>query len=523
MSLPARIAAALAAAALVAATATVAAAPAAAEMITVATNADIRSTNPGVNRDDNTDAVILHIVEGLVAYREDGTVGPLLAERVETAEEGRAYTFHLRRGVKFHNGAEMSSADVLWSWNRLMDPKTDWRCRNEFDGRGMFKVEAVEAPDAATVVMRIDRPSALFLATLARTDCGMTAVIHKDSVNADGSWARPVGTGPYKLGDWRRGQQVILDRFDDYASLPGPRDGYTGGKRPLVEQVKFLVVPDPSTVKAALLSGAVDAADVPDADIDELKTNPAVTLKSAPTPVMHGILIQTQDPVLADPRVRQAIAAALDTAEIVAAVSNGLGRPNQSIVSTASAYHGAVQRETVRHDPARARRLLAEAGYKGQPIKLIANKRPVVPSFAVAVIAQAMMQAVGLNVDIEVLEWATQLDRYQKGTYQMMSFSYSARFDPALSYEQVSGPKDKQPRKVWDDAEGLRLLEQVMTVTDKGERQKRFDAMHRRFLETVPMIVLYNGIDTVAHSRRVRGYDPWLGAKPRLWEVRLAD
>ena len=95
------------------------AAPASAEMITVATNADIRSTNPGVNRDDNTDAVILHTVEGLVAYREDGTVGPLLAERVETTQDGRSYTFHLRQGVKFHNGEEMTAADVVFSLNRM--------------------------------------------------------------------------------------------------------------------------------------------------------------------------------------------------------------------------------------------------------------------------------------------------------------------------------------------------------------------------------------------------------------------
>lgn len=495
---------------------------ASAEMITVAANADIRSTNPGVNRDDNTDAVVLHIVEGLVAYRENGAVGPLLAERVEASPDGHTYTFHLRRGVKFHNGAEMTSADVLWSWNRLMDPKTEWRCRNEFDGRGMFKVEAAEAPDAATFVMRIDRPSALFLATLARTDCGMTAVIHKDSVGPDGSWIKPIGTGPFKLGEWRKGQQVVLEKFDDYSALPGPRDGYTGGKRPLVDQVRFLVVPDPATMKAALLSGAVDISDVSDADLPELKANPAVTIKSAATPVMHGILIQTRDPVLADPRMRQAIAAALDTAEIVAAVSVGVGKPNPSIVSSASAFHGPVESQGIKHDPERARRLLAEAGYRGQPIRLIANKRPVVPSFPVAVIAQAMMQAVGLNVEIDVMEWATQLDRYQKGNYQMMSFSYSARFDPALSYEQISGPKDKQSRKVWEDAEALKLLARVMTVTETAERQKLFDALHRRFLETVPMIMLYNGVDTSAMSKRVEGFEPWLGAKPRLWGVRRA-
>ncbi|MCC7271819.1 MAG: ABC transporter substrate-binding protein [Alphaproteobacteria bacterium] len=496
------------------------AASAAADTITVATNADIRSTNPGVNRDDNTDAVILHIVEGLVAYREDGTVGPLLADAVEPSEDGRTYSFRLRRGIRFHNGAEMTSADVLWSWNRLMEPRTDWRCRNEFDGRGLFKVEAVAAPDPATVTMRIDRPSALFLATLARTDCGMTAVIHRDSVAADGSWVKPIGTGPFRLGDWRKGQQVVLERFADYAARPGPRDGYTGGKQALVEQVKFLVVPDPSTVKAALLSGAVDISDVPDADARDLAANPAVTLKSAPTPVMHGILLQTRDPVLANPGMRRAIAAAVDTEEIVAAVSNGLGRPNNSVVSTASAFHGAVERQGFRHDPELARRLLREAGYRGEPIRLIANKRAVVPSFAVAVIAQAMLQAVGLNVEIEVMEWATQLDRYAKGSFQMMSFSYSARFDPALSFEQISGPKDKQPRKVWEDAEALALLERAMTVTDPPERQKLFDALHRRYLETVPMIVLYNGADSVVFSKRIVGYEPWLGAKPRLWGVR---
>ncbi|MGE0714207.1 MAG: ABC transporter substrate-binding protein [Alphaproteobacteria bacterium] len=508
--------------ALAAVLAVAAAAPAAADMITVAANADIRSTNPGVNRDDNTDAVVLHVVEGLVAYREDGTVGPLLAASVETSADGRTYTFRLRRGVKFHNGAEMTSADVLWSWNRLMDPKTDWRCRNEFDGRGLFKVEAAEAPDPATFVMRIDRPSALFLATLARTDCGMTAVIHRDSINADGSWNRPVGTGPFMLGEWRKGQYVILDRFAGYAALPGPRDGYTGGKRPLVDQAKFLVVPDPSTVKAAILSGAVDISDLPDADAKDLASNPAVTVKSAPTPVMHGILLQTRDPVLANPTIRRAIAAAIDTAEIVSAVSDGLGTPNNSVVSTASAFHGPVQKEGFRHDPEAARRLLREAGYRGEPIRLIANKRPVVPSFAVAVIAQAMLQSVGLNVEIEVMEWATQLDRYSKGNYQMMSFSYSARFDPALSFEQISGPKDKQPRKVWEDARALALLERAMTVTDKAERQSVFDDLHRRYLETVPMIVLYNGVDSAVVSRRVIGADPWLGAKPRLWEVRRA-
>src|ERR1700755_1339049 len=94
------------------------AAPASAQTITAALNQDIRSSDPGVNRDGNTDIVILHVVEGLVGYGEDGEVGPLLAQKIDVSPDGKTYTFTLRTGIKFHNGAPMTSADVLWSWNR---------------------------------------------------------------------------------------------------------------------------------------------------------------------------------------------------------------------------------------------------------------------------------------------------------------------------------------------------------------------------------------------------------------------
>ena len=225
-----------------------------AQTINVALNADIRSTNPGVNRDDNTDGVVLHMVEGLVGYRENGAVAPLLAEKVEVSPDGLTYSFHLRKGVKFHNGAEMTSADVLWSWNRYMDAKTDWRCKAEFDGAIGLKVTEATAPDASTFVMKLAKPSALFLDTMARTDCAMVAILHKDSVKADGSWDKPIGTGPFQLADWRRGEFVLLKRFDGYVSPPGEkRDGYVGSKRPEVAEVKFLAIADGATVKAGLL------------------------------------------------------------------------------------------------------------------------------------------------------------------------------------------------------------------------------------------------------------------------------
>jgi peptide/nickel transport system substrate-binding protein len=496
-----------------------AAAGATAQTLTYAQNQDIRSTNPGVNRDGNTDAVMQHMVEGLVGYDAKGVAVPLLARSVQASGDGRSYTFKLRKGVKFHNGAEMTSADVLWSWNRYMDPKTQWRCTSEFDGRGLVKVEKVEAPDAETFVMTIDKPNALFLATLARFDCGSTAILHKESVAADGAWVKPVGTGPFRLEEWKRGEGVTLTRNPHYASLPGPPNGTVGGKRPLVQTVRFLSVPDASTVKAGLLSGAIDVADVDASLVKELKASDKVNIVTAPTAQMHTIILQTKDPVIGNKALRQAIAAALDTTQIVQAVSDGQGTPNNSVVPSASAYYTAVQKQGFKHDAERAKRLLKEAGYKGEPIKMLTNKRPIVPSFEVAVIAQAMLQSIGLNVEIENIEWATQLERYQKGNYQLQSFSYSARLDPALGYESITGPKAKQPRKVWDNPQAQALLEKSIETTQPAERQKLFDELHRMQIDDVPIIVLYNNVDFGAVAKRVRGYAPWFASTPRLWEV----
>lgn len=498
---------------------TLAGAAQAATALRVQLPADIRSIDPGVNRDHNTDGVVLHLVEGLVAYGEDAAPKPLLAEKIEISPDGKRYTFRLRKGVKFHNGAELTAEDVVWSWNRYMEPKTDWRCLSEFDGRGLVKVERVTAQDPLTVVFDLDQPSALFLSSLARTDCAMTGILHKSSVKLDGSFDKPVGTGPFKFAEWKRGEFIKLERFADYSALPGQRDGLGGAKRPLVDELRFVVIPDSATAKAALISGDIDVVpDVANADVAELKGNDRVKLSVASHMGLVGLIMQTRDPVLANPKLRRAIAVAIDKPELASAVTDGLGKPNGSIVPSLSSYHGKVQNEDVAYDPAAAKKLLSEAGYKGEKIVMLANKR-YPQSFNSAVVAQQMMQAVGLNVEIEVLEWATQLDRYSKGNYQIQAFPYSGRMDPALSFESVTGPKDKQPRKLWDNPQVQALLEKSMVVADTAERQAIFDELHRRFIADMPMVMLYNGIAGGATGRKVEGYVSSLTSLPRLWEV----
>lgn len=499
-----------------------AAAPAlAADTINVALNADIRSSNPGVNRDDNTDGVVLNIVEGLTGYRDNGSAAPLLAEKIDVSDDRLTYTFHLRQGVKFHNGEGLTSADVLWSWNRYMDPKTEWRCIGEFDGTNGLKVESVSAPDPATFVMKINKPYALFPDALARTDCGGTAILNKASVAADGSWDKPIGTGPFKFTEWKKGEYILLSRFEDYKSPAGDKpDGYVGSKRPLVDQVKMIVVPDAAAVKTALLSGAIDASQIMDSDVEELRQNDQIRVASGVGASKHSIILQTLDPVLSNVKIRQAIMAALDGDQLAAATSYGLAMPNNSAIFPESAYYSEAQKERYKYDPEKAKQLLQEAGYKGEPITIIANKRVHVPSYPAALFAQAMLQQVGLNVNIEVMEWPAQLDRYQTGKFQMMSTSYSAQLDPAMSYQQFEGPKETQPRKVWDNPDAQVLIDEAMAESDPAKRQVIFDKLHKMQLADAPIFIMYSGVESNASSTRISRFEYWQG-KPMAWESQV--
>ncbi|MBP0494537.1 ABC transporter substrate-binding protein [Pararoseomonas indoligenes] len=483
-------------------------------------NSDIRSTQPGGNRDFNTDSVILHVVEGLVALNEHAAPVPMLAEKMELSGDGRTYTFTLRQGVTFHNGAPLTSAEVLWSLRRYMDPATNWRCLPDLNGRsGLAKITEMAAPDARTVTITLEKPAALFLSTIARPDCGSTGVLHPSSVGADGAWVKPVGTGPYSLGEWRRGQYVELERFEGYAALPGERDGFAGGKRALMPRIRFVTIPDSSAAKAALLAGNVDVmTDVPGPELPDLRANRAVQVLAAPSMGVTALLLQTRDPLLKDERIRRAIALALDVPELVTSIVGDDAPENPSPLPSASPFRSEAQTRRPARDLAAAKRLLAEAGYRGQPIRMITNRRyPNVYDASVA--AQAMAADAGIKIELEVLDWATELDRYTRGDYQAMAFIYSPRLDPSLSYEMISGPKDTQPRKVWDDPQALELIQRSMTVTDEAERQRIFDRLYGMFMQQVPMVVLYNQPDYIAVRQGVTGVRPWASGQTRLWGV----
>lgn len=223
---------------------------------------------------------------------------------------------------------------------------------------------------------------------------------------------------------------------------------------------------------------------------------------------------------MASEKLRQAIAAALDIKQLVMLASEGMAAINGSAVPLGSAYYNEAQRRNHVHDLAVARRLLNEAGYKGQKITIQANERANVPSLSIARRAAAMLQLAGINAQVEVLDWKVHLDRYNKGEFQISSFTYSSRLDPGLSYEQLVGDKKSEPQKVWGDPRARQLVDASLVEVNEKKRQAMFDEMHNLMLQQVPLILLYNGVDTWAVQRWVSGFSVWEG-KPRVWNTQV--
>ncbi|RYF61806.1 MAG: ABC transporter substrate-binding protein [Comamonadaceae bacterium] len=479
----------------------------------VAINADPRSLEPGINRDSNSDTVVNHLFEGLVGYRTDLSVGPALANSWTVSPDGLSYTFKLREGVNFHNGDKLNSAAVKWNWDRKMSQST-WLCARFFNGQAGLKVDAVDAPDPATVVFRLAKPSGLFLTQLANVQCGVL-IASPASAAADGAWT-PIGTGPFKLGTWRRGDALTLNRHEAYVPSKEAASGYSGARIANVDAVRFQVIPDADAAVAAVKTGAVDI--VPDLDsskMAELKTA-GVSVMTAPGLTWSALLLQTDDPLLKNQSLRQAIAHGIDLAQLTAVRSNGLAKPNPSGVAESMRAFSPEFLEWPKYDPAAAAALIRKAGYKGELIKLQTNKRTV-GMYDSAVMIQAMLSAVGLNVQLEVLDWSAQLDNYVNGRFQLSSFAFSPRFDPSLMYAAFVADKSTAKWAQWGSQSARDLLEESSSISDQDARAAIFRRMHAQMRTEVPIIGLYYSPTVEAVGRAVRGYQPWASGRPLAW------
>lgn len=497
--------------------------PARAEsLIRASIETDIRGLMPGMSPDVYTGTVLQQIYEGLVVSRLDGTVAPMLAETIDVSPDGRTYTFTLREGVTFHNGAPLTPDAVVWTWRQFLDPKRAWPCRLSFDGtRGPIKIEEVAAAGPRAVTFRLAAPSAAFLSMMARPDCE-ASIAHPDSVGSDGTWVKAIGTGPFMLTEWRHGQFVDLSRFASYRPREEAPDGYAGLKEAQIDRLRFLIIPDPNAENTALVKGEIDVWPQIDPKFaKDIKANPNLRLSVSRLSSINTLIMQTRDPVLADPRIRQAIDAAIDYPTLAEAISEGFAQASTSPVPASSRYFGPIEQNGHVYDLAKAKRLLAEAGYHGALIKITTQPRGTM--FDTAIMVQAMLQEAGLNVEVEAIEFATMLSRSFKGEFQLMVWLYTPYLDPVFLFERFMGDKAQSPDRIWENKEALVTLRRLFDTADPNERQALFDDLHRRFIADAPMIVWSTRYLVTAMSKRVEGLEAWPGQRLKFWNVRVRE
>lgn len=491
------------------------------EEIRIAMFGNMRSSEPGVKRDAFTDDVMIQIVEPLVTHRADLSIAPMTAEAYSVSKDLTEYSFTLRAGLTYHNGAPVSAQHAVAVWEKMLAPETGFQCLNFYNGQVGAKVLSVTAPDDRTLTIKLDRPSSVFLEKLAYVQCPIP-LLHPDSWDEDGNWIKPISTGPYKLGEWRKGQYVILERHDSYIPRQDAASGLAGRKVPYAKRLNFITISDQMAAKAALNSGQVDILmSLAPITALEMRTSNRANVLDSPGLSRRTILMQTDDPLLSDKRIRQAIAHAIDLKTFAEVATLDLTTPNPSTMPAGDFNYTTTHGRIYDYDLEKSKRLLKEAGYNGEVITLHTT-RVEQAFFDIAMIAEAMLKKAGINIEVKVVEMASLLGAYFDGNYQLMAFEYSPRMTAFMNYSSMIGDKKRNPSR-WQDAKAQALLNQIATTADPLKRKKLFEDIHRRMMAEAPLVNIYNApvIDVI--SKRIEGYKPWIGSKLRMWNVRLKE
>ncbi|RUS66910.1 Glutathione-binding protein GsiB [Saezia sanguinis] len=293
-----------------------------------------------------TQAVTKSFYEGLFQFDKDLNVKPVLAESYTVSDDGLVYTFKLRAGVKFHDGTEFNAEAVKVNIDRVLNPANALARYNQFN-----RVERVEVVDPLTVRFVLKEPFAPFINSLAHSSAGMISPKALQEYGKDIAF-HPVGTGPFKFVEWRQTDHVKGTRFDGYW-----RQGY-----PKVDNITWKPVLENSTRAAMLQTGEADFAfPIPYEQINSLKSNANLDILTSPSIVTRYLAMNTQQKPFDDVRVREAVNYAINREALGKVAFNGFAFPAQGFVPQGVGY--AHKMEPWPYDPAKARALLAEAGY----------------------------------------------------------------------------------------------------------------------------------------------------------------
>ena len=447
--------------------------------------------DPRAGIDAQSERIDELLFDSLVRRDEHFELQPWLAESWEIPDP-RTYIFHLHREVGFHNGQPLTSRDVKWTFDSLLNGKLRTSKTSTFTA-----VDHIDAPDDYTVVFHLKEPMASLLWNVSDGAVGIVPYGSGEDFNR-----KPIGSGPFRFISAQQDKEVVIERNPEYWAIPAKLD-----------RVEFKVIPDATTRALELRKRSADVASnalSPDMVLT-LQKDGGLEVMRGPGTIYAYLALNLRDPTLQDVRVRRALAYAINLEPIIHYLWRDQAQPAYSVLPP---QHWAYDPDVPRypHNPALARKLLDDAGYaphNGVRFHLTMKTSTEESTRLLAAVLQQQLHDVGIALDIRSFEFATFFSDITKGAYQLHSLRWvGGNLDPDI-FEYVFATKSFAPRRAnrtfYSNPKVDQLIEQSRATIDQQQRKQLFDQIQQIVAEDLPYINLWYYDNVIVHTRRVRG------------------
>jgi peptide/nickel transport system substrate-binding protein len=450
------------------------------------------SLDPRIGTDGQSEHIDALIFDALVRRDEHFNVQPWLAQSWDTPDP-LTYIFHLRSGVHFHDGRPLTSKDVQWTLNSILNGAVPTVKLQAYRNIG-----SIDAPDPLTVIIRLKQPDPGLLPNLSD---GAIGIIPNGSGRDFGR--HPIGSGPFRFVSQEQDKEVVIERNPNYWSQP-----------PNLERVRFAVVPDQITRALELQKGSADVGvNALSADqVFALRNDPRIAVETGPGTILNYISFNARDPILKDIRVRQAIADAINRPLIIRTVWRDQVRLAESLLPI---EHWARTSDVEAHnfDPAKAKSILDKAGYKrgkdGIRFHLTIKTSTDETSRTLAVVMQQQLRDVGIALDVRSFEFATFYADIAKGAFQMYTLRWiGGNEEPDIfryAYATASWPPHGANRGYYSNPAIDALITKASVTPDQNDRAAIYRQIQQILAEDLPSINLWYLDTVIVHNRRLEG------------------
>ncbi|WP_419959839.1 ABC transporter substrate-binding protein [Psychrobacillus sp. BM2] len=484
-------------------------------VLNIAYPTNLQTLDPHLTTNQSTRDVSRQIFEQLLTLNENYEVVPSLAESYEVSEDGLTYTFHLREGVKFHNGEGLQADDVVASMEKWMLTSTQGKAN-------LAGAKFVEV-DPLTVELHIEKASLIVPFVLADT-APFPAIVPKESVESasESGLTEYIGTGPFKLEEWKVDQHIHLTRFDEYASREEDASGLGGKKEALVKDVYFKIVADESTRVSGVTTGEYDIAfEVPFDSVAQLEATDGVEPVYSDGGTSTYVFNKKSGP-FSDVNLRQAFNAALNVEDaLIAAYSDEQFFEIDSSLSLPSQvnwYSEAGKEYYNQNDIEKAKQLVEESSYNGEELVILTTK-DYPAQYNLAVVAQQVLESIGVKSKLDVYDWPTlQERRTDPNNFDVFPMTFAVR--PTIHQNPFLASRAEYAG--WTNSPEIdQLLTDITSSKSFEEAKPLIDELQLEVWEYLPILKVGNNKDLVAVSTKVVGYNNLIG--PILWNVSKSE